>query len=37
MRSPDCGLTVTGDIAAGQSTVAVVQLKKIYCKAGAYQ
>jgi len=37
MGSPDCGLTVTGGSLAGQSIVAAVQLKKIYCKAGAYQ
>jgi len=35
--SPDCGPTVTGGIAAGQSIVAAVQRKKIYCKVLAYQ
>jgi hypothetical protein len=37
MGSPDYGPTVTGGITAGQSIVAAVQRKKIYCKAGAYQ
>ena len=32
-----CGPTVTDAIAAGQSIVAAVQLKKIYCMAGAYR
>jgi hypothetical protein len=29
--------TVTGGITAGQSIVAAVQGKKIYCKAAAYR
>jgi hypothetical protein len=33
----DCGPTVTGGGTAGQSIVAAVQRKKIYCKASAYQ
>jgi hypothetical protein len=38
MGSPErSGPTVTGAIMPGQSIVAVVQRKKIYCKAGAYQ
>jgi hypothetical protein len=38
MGSPErCGPTVTGAIMAGQSIVAAVQRKKIYCKAAAYQ
>jgi hypothetical protein len=32
-----CGPTVPGGIAAGQSIVAAVKRKKIYCKASAYQ
>jgi len=32
-----CGPTVTGGITTGQSIVAAVQLKKIYCMAAAYQ
>jgi hypothetical protein len=37
MGSPDGGPTVTGGSTAGQSIVAAVQRKKIYCKASAYQ
>jgi hypothetical protein len=37
MGSPDCGATVTGGSTTGQSIVAAVQRKKIYCKVGAYQ
>jgi hypothetical protein len=33
----DCGPTVSFGIAPGQSIVAAVQRKKIYCKASAYQ
>ena len=32
-----CGPTVAGGITAGQSIVAAVQRKKIYCKASAYR
>jgi hypothetical protein len=37
MGSSDGGPTVTGGSSVGQSIVAAVQRKKIYCKAGAYQ
>jgi hypothetical protein len=37
MGSPDGGPTVTGGSTAGQSIVAAVKRKKIYCMAGAYQ
>jgi hypothetical protein len=35
--SPDCGLTVSGNIAAAQSIIPAVQRKKIYCKATAHR
>jgi hypothetical protein len=37
MGSPDFGPTVSLGSTAGQSIVAAVKRKKIYCKAGAYQ
>jgi hypothetical protein len=33
--SPDCGPTLSGDVAAAQSIIPAVQRKKIYCKAAA--
>jgi hypothetical protein len=37
MGSPDGGPTVSFGSTVGQSIVAAVQRKKIYCKASAYQ